>query len=129
MEYALTVSLILLILELFEAMMQYAPTLADVTARLYGWYQKSIFLFFLIHPTFYFILYVVMETGVLNASMIIIIAMKVFDIFYKLELIKSIYLKQSIPDDLAAMLSWRIPKWAFLTGVTLYPPLLYYALH
>ena len=129
MEYALTVSLILLILELFEAMMQYAPTLADVTARLYKWYHKSIFLFFLIHPTFYFVLYVVMETGVLNASMIIIIAMKVFDIFYKLELIKSIYLKRSIPDDLAAMLSWRIPQWAFLTGVTLYPPLLYYALH
>ena len=129
MEYALMLSLILLILELFEAMMQYASTLADVTARLYKWYHKSIFLFFLIHPTFYFILYVVMQTGILNATMIIIIAMKVFDLFYKLEIIRSVYIKQRIPSEFSEMLQWRIPQWAFLTGVTLYPPLLYYALN
>jgi len=108
--------------------MQRSDTLGGVIARLYGWYRKSIFLFFLIHPTFYFILFVVMATDVLNFSMVVIIAMKVFDLFYKLELIKAIYLKQSIPSDMAAMLQWHIPSWFFLTGVMLYPPLLYVAL-
>ena len=128
MEHALTFTLILLTLELFEAFVQHAPTLGGVIERLYGWYRKSIFLFFLVHPTFYFILYVVMETGVLNFYMIVIIAMKIFDIFYKLELIKGIYIKQRIPAEMAAMLEWRIPSWFFLTGVLLYVPLLYYAL-
>jgi len=128
METALSLTIILAMLELFEAMIQRSDTLGGVVARLYGWYRKSIFLFFLIHPTFYFILFVVTATDVLNFSMVVIIAMKVFDLFYKLELIKAIYLKQSIPSDMAAMLQWRIPSWFFLTGVMLYPPLLYVAL-
>ncbi len=128
MEQALTFTLILFILEIVEALMQHAPTLGGVIGRLYRWYRKSIFLFFLLHPSFYFALYVVMETGVLNFYMVIIIAMKVFDIFYKLELIKSVYIKRQVPADLAAMLSWKIPSWFFLTGILLYVPLLYYAL-
>jgi hypothetical protein len=129
METALSFTLVLVILELFEAMMQRADTLGGVIERLYGWYQKSIFLFFLVHPTFYFILFVVIVTDLLNFYMVMIIAMKVFDLFYKLELIKAIFIKQKVPADLAAMLAWRIPSWFFLTGVMLYPPLLYLALN
>ena len=128
MDNALTFTLILVILELFEAMMQHAHTLGGVIERLYGWYRKSIFLFFLIHPTFYFILFVVILTDTLNFYMVMIIAMKVFDIFYKLELIRAIYIRQKVPADLQMMLQWRIPGWFFLTGILLYPPLLYYAL-
>ena len=54
--------------------------------------------------------------------------MKIFDLFYKLELIKAIFIRQKVPVDLAAMLEWRIPSWFFLTGVMLYPPLLFFAL-
>ena len=128
MENALSLTLILVILELFEAMTQRADTLGGVIERLYIWYRKSIFLFFLIHPTFYFILFVVIATDILNFYMVMIIAMKVFDLFYKLELIKAIFIKQKVPADLAAMLQWRIPSWFFLTGVMLYPPLLFLAL-
>jgi len=129
METALSLTFILVILELFEAMMQRADTLGGVIERLYGWYQKSIFLFFLVHPTFYFVLFVVIVTDLLNFYMVMIIAMKVFDLFYKLELIKAIFIRQKVPADLAAMLAWRIPSWFFLTGVLLYPPLLYLALN
>ena len=128
MENALSLTLILVILELFEAMIQRADTLGGVIERLYIWYRKSIFLFFLIHPTFYFILFVVISTDILNFYMVMIIAMKVFDLFYKLELIKAIFIKQKVPADLAAMLQWRIPSWFFLMGVMLYPPLLFLAL-
>jgi len=128
MENALSLTLILVFLELFEVMIQRADTLYGVIERLYVWYRKSIFLFFLAHPGFYFVLFVVIATDILNAYMIILITMKVFDLFYKIELIKTLFIKQNIPSDLAAILKWKIPSWFFLTGVVLYPPLLYYAL-
>jgi len=128
MENALTFTLILVILELLEAMLQRADTLYGIVERLYGWYRKSIFLLFAVHPTFYFILYVVVVTDILNFYMIMIIAMKVFDLFYKIELIRTVFIKQQIPEELAVMLQWRVPSWFFLTGVMLYPPMLFLAL-
>lgn len=128
MENALTFTLILVILELLEAMLQRADTLYGIVERLYGWYRKSIFLFFTVHPTFYFTLFVAVATDVLNFYMIMIIAMKVFDLFYKIELIKTVFVKKEIPAELSAMLQWRIPSWFFLTGVMLYPPMLFLAL-
>jgi len=128
MENALTFTLILVILELLEAMLQRADTLYGIVERLYGWYRKSIFLLFAVHPTFYFILYVVVVTDILNFYMIMIIAMKVFDLFYKIELIRAVFIRQQIPEELAVMLQWRVPSWFFLTGVMLYPPMLFLAL-
>jgi len=128
MENILTFVAILVVLELFEAYMQKADTLYGVMEKLYFWYQKSIFAFFLIHPSFYFVLFVVIVTNVLNLYMILILTFKIFDLFYKIELIKSIFIRQKVPADLSAMLEWKIPSWFFLMGVGLYPPLLFYAL-
>ncbi len=119
---------ILVILELFEAYMQYANTLFGVMERLYIWYKKSIFTFFLMHPSFYFMFFVILFTDTLNIYMIFILAFKIFDLFYKIELIKGIFIKKSISEDIYAMLDWKIPSWFFLMGVGLYPPLLFYAL-
>ena len=119
---------ILIVLELFEAYIQRADTLYGVMEKLYGWYSKSIFLFFLMHPAFYFILFVVIVTDTLNIYVILILVFKVFDLFYKLELIKKIFIQQEVSQDLAMMLDWKIPSWFFLMGVGLYPPLLLYAL-
>ena len=123
-----TVVAILVMLELFEAYMQRSDTLYGVMEKLYVWYSKSIFAFFLIHPAFYYTLFVVIVTDILNIYMILLLTLKVFDLFYKIELIKTIFIKQNIPADLTAMLEWKIPQWFFLMGVGLYPPLLFYAL-
>jgi len=128
MENILIFVAILVVLELFEAYMQKADTLYGVMEKLNLWYQKSIFAFFLIHPSFYFVLFVVVVTDVLNLYMILILTFKIFDLFYKIELIKSIFIRQKVPADLSAMLDWKIPSWFFLMGVGLYPPLLFYAL-
>jgi len=120
--------IILIHLELIEAYIQHSDTLYGVMENLYGWYKKSIFLFFLIHPAFYFTLFVIIITDILNSYMILLLVFKVFDMFYKLELIKTIFIKQSISQDLAQMLEWKIPSWFFLMGVGVYPPLLFYAL-
>lgn len=124
MEYVL----LLLIAELFEAFMQRSQTLLGVLEKLYRYYQKSIFLFFLIQPGFYVILLIVLMTGILNITMVLLLAIKVFDIFYKIELIKSVFLERNVPQELARMLTWKMPSWFFLMGVGIYPPLLYFAL-
>ena len=124
MEYLL----LLLIAELFEAFTQRSETLLGVLQKLYLYYKKSIFLFFLMQPGFYVILYIILVTGVLNASMIFLLAIKIFDIFYKIELIKSVFIKREVSMEVSQMLEWKMPSWFFLMGVGLYPPLLYYAL-
>jgi len=128
METILLLTSVLMALEVFEAMMQRAETLYGVMQKLYRWYHKSIFLFFLVHPTFYFMLFVVILTKQLNIYIILIISMKIFDLFYKLALLKKIFIQEEITRDMATMLAWKIPVWFFLTGLLLYPPLLYYGL-
>ena len=128
MENALLFTLILLLAELFEAALQRSETLLGVLEKLYVYYERSIFLFFLIQPGFYVLLFVVLYTGVLNVSMIFILAIKVFDMFYKIELIKKVFIERQVSTEIAQMLEWKIPKFFFLMGAWMYPPLLYYAL-
>jgi len=128
MENALLFTLILLIAELFEAYIQRSETLLGVLEKLYVYYDKSIFLFFLIQPGFYFVLFVVLVTGVLNISMIFLLAIKIFDIFYKIELIKKVFIIRDVSPEIAQMLEWKIPPMFFLIGAGMYPPLLFYAL-
>lgn len=128
MENALLFTLILLLAELFEAYLQRSETLLGVLEKLYAYYEKSIFLFFLIQPGFYFILFVVLVTGVLNVSMIFLLAIKVFDIFYKIELIKKVFIQREVSPEIAQMIEWEIPPLFFLIGAGMYPPLLFYAL-
>ena len=128
MENALLLTIILLFAELFEATIQRAQTLFGVLKKLYAYYRKSIFLFFLVQPGFYFILFAVLLTGVLNLTMIILLALKVFDIFYKIELIRKVFIEHTVSRELAQMLQWKMPAMFFWMGAALYPPLLFYAL-
>jgi len=128
MENVLLFTFMLVMAELFEAYMQRSETLFGVLEKLYVYYDKSIFLFFLIQPGFYFILFIVLLTGVLNVSMIFLLALKIFDIFYKIELIKKVFIQREVSQEIAQMLDWKMPSWFFLMGVGMYPPLLFYAL-
>lgn len=128
MESIYQYTIILLLLELVEAYLQRAQTLFGVIERLYGYYKQSIFLFFLVQPGFYFTLFVALETGVLNAAMIFLLALKIFDIFYKIELVRKVWLERKVPKELAAMLTWEMPSWFFFIGAVLYPSLLFFSL-
>ena len=128
MENALLFTIILLFAELFEAYIQRSETLLGVLEKLYAYYQKSIFLFFLIQPGFYFIMFIVLLTGVLNVTMVFLLAIKVFDIFYKIELIKKVFIEHEVSPEIAQMLEWKMPSMFFFMGAALYPPLLFYAL-
>ena len=128
MENALTFTLILVLVELFEAYIQRAPTLMGILSNLYRYYRKSIFLFFMVQPGFYVLLFIVLVTGVLNVSMIFLLALKVFDMFYKMELIKKVFIEKEVSAEIGQMLEWKIPPAFMLMGVVMYPSLLFYAL-
>ena len=128
MENILTLTILLVFAELFEAYMQRAQTLLGVLQNLYHYYTKNIFLFFLVQPGFYVLLLIVLLSGILNASMIFLLALKVFDIFYKMELIKKVFIEKEVSAEVGQMLEWKMPRYFFLMGVMMYPPMLFYAL-
>ena len=135
MENVLLFTLLLVIAELIEAYIQTkgrdtqrAETLFGVLVNLHHYYRKSIFLFFLVQPGFYVLLFIALVTGVLNASMIFLLALKIFDMFYKIELIKKVFIEKQVSEEVGQMLEWKMPPYFFLLGVGMYPPLLFYAL-
>jgi len=128
MDYVLLFVLLSSLFEVVESYLQQASTLRGMIDRLYGYYSSSIFLFFLAHPSFYFILFVALVTDKLNISMLFILSFKIFDIFYKLDLIKRLYKTYDIPFELKQMLDVPLPAMMRYMGVVLYPVMLYMAL-
>ena len=128
MENILFFTLLLVLAEVFEVVMFRASTLFGVLEKLYVYYQKTIFLFFLVQPSFYVVFFIVLATGVLNASMIFLLALKVFDLFYKMTLMKQIFIEKEVSSEIAEVLEWKMPKYFVLMGLGMYPPLLFLAL-
>jgi len=124
MNILIQIILIMVALEIIEANFQKAPTVGMMIDRLYGYYQKSIFLLFLIHPTFYFVLFISIATGIVNIYFIIILLLKIVDIFFKIELIKQKYIKKEVDSELALLLDTPIPSFMSYLGVIMYVPLL-----
>ena len=114
--------------ELFEAYLQRAENLMGILKNLYSFYRQNIFIFFLVQPGFYILLFIVLSTGVLNTSMIFLLALKIFDIFYKIELIKQVFIQQKVSLETAQLLEMKMPSWFYLMGVLTYPPMLLFAL-
>lgn len=100
----------------------------SVLAHGYHYYQKTIFLFFLMHPSFYYVLFVILFTQVLNGWMVAILLLKSLDLFFKLRIMHAVFVERSVDQSLGMILSEPLSPWLFLTGVTLYPFLLFYAL-
>ena len=120
--------IIMIVLELMEASLQNAKTLGGMIEKLYAYYNKSIFLFFMIHPTFYFILFVSTYLNLLNFYIIAILLIKTFDMFFKIELIKQRYIQKDMDNELKEMLSLEMAPWMGLFGVFLHVPLLFMAI-
>ncbi len=128
MQTIFELTIFLFLFELLEGYLQRASTLLEVLQKLKKYYTKSIFLFFLIHPGFYFLLFVVLQTNILNLTVVLMIAIKVFDIFLKLEILDQVFNQKTIPKELAQILIKKLPFWYFFLGAILYPTMLYYAL-
>jgi len=128
MNLVMQLIIVMIFLELIEAHFQKAGTLGEMIDRLYEYYKKSIFLFFISHPTFYFVLCVALYFDAFNFYIIIILLFKVFDLFFKIEMIKQRYQKREMDPELALMLNSKIAPWMGLLGIFTYVPLLFMAI-
>jgi len=113
------------ILEVFELWWQKAPTLYEILENIYRYYQKSIFLVFLLHPTIYLSIYLMMMSGY-NIWTQIVFGLKLSDIALKLMFVKKFFLDQEQIDiQTKMMLSMKVENWMLYMGVVFYPLCLY----
>ena len=128
MSATLTIILILIILEIFEAWWQHSSTMEEVLYNSYQYYKKSIFLLFIMHPAFYFTLFVILYTQTLNWWLIAILMLKTIDVFFKITLIKGLFEDGDINQPIRDILKEPLNPIMFLTGLGIYPVLMFYGL-
>jgi len=116
-----------ILLEIYEVQWQSAPTLMDMLLRMYKYYNKSIFLFLIMHPTLYFAIWLMMFSDY-NLYALMLFLLKAADIFTKLYFIKQIFIDKQISDELKIVLLTPLDKYMPYMGVLVYPPLVYMAL-
>jgi len=128
MEIVTQFIIIMILLELIESNLQRANTLGEMIEKLYIYYHKSIFFFFIIHPTFYFVLFVALYLDIVNFYIITILVIKTFDMFFKIELIQQHFIKKEMERELEGMLDLKMASWMGFLGLFTYVPLLFLAI-
>ena len=122
--------LISFILELLEVILQYSTTLKSSTYKLYGYYYKSSFLFFVMHFGYLWILFVSLYFDNLSWAIILALTLKTLDMFTKIDLMNKLFIKpdREYISELSSLLDSKIPVWVYLIGPLTYPYLIYIAL-
>lgn len=120
--------IVMILLELIEANLQSSKTLGAMIDKLYGYYKKSVFLFFMVHPTFYFVLLVSLYFNIVNFYIIAILLIKSLDILFKVEMIKQRYIEKDMDQELTDMLGLNMSPWMGYIGLFTYVPLLFMAI-
>ncbi len=128
MEIVMQIITMMILLELFELYIQKADTLKEMIDNLYFYYNRNVFLFFLVHPTFYYVLGVTLYFDTFNLYSITILVLKAFDIFFKMELIKQRYYEPVMDAELEKMMELKITLGIKLLSLFTYVPLLYLSL-
>lgn len=115
--------LLFIILEIYEVSWQKAPSIMGMLIRMHKHYSKSIFLFLLMHPTFYFAIGFVMLTDYAPSAMILLF-IKTFDIATKILLIEQVFTKRELSQELSLILLAPINNFLPYIGLLIYPPLI-----
>lgn len=115
--------LIFIILEIYEISWQKAPSIMGMLIRMYKYYQKSIFVFLIMQPTFYFAIGFAMLTNYAPSAMILLF-IKTFDIATKILLIEQVFTKKELSQDLSLVLLAPINSFLPYIGLIIYPPLI-----
>ncbi|MCK5853819.1 MAG: hypothetical protein KAG56_01270 [Sulfurovaceae bacterium] len=120
--------LLMLIIELIETYLHRADTLELMIDRLYGYYQKSVFLFLLVHPAFYFVVFVSIYLNLLDFYIIAILLLKSLDIFFKIEMMRQKFIYKEMDQELKEMLKLKMSPLVSILSSLMYVPLLAMAL-
>lgn len=105
--------------ELFESNWQKADTFYGMLKNNYQLFEKNIILYLCMHPAFFFTLYLSVVHNLFDIWIITIVAMKFFEIIFKLNLMQKIQkdepITDVIPNDVNVSFMLRY------TNVILYP--------
>ncbi len=115
-------------LELFEIRWQKADTMLQMLVRIHERYEKSIFYFLLLHPTYYFAIWLILQTQ-LSIPSVILLFLKTVDIATKLVLMQQVFEKKEVSPQLHEMLMTPLEHWMPYIGLAVYPPLVFWALY
>jgi hypothetical protein len=119
--------IIYIVLELYEVQWQKAQTIMGMLARMYAYYSKNVFLFLLMHPTFYFAIWFVLETNY-NGYAVTLLLFKAADIITKMLLIKKVFIDKDLDEQMQLSLFTPIGDYLPYVGLLLYPFFIYMAL-
>jgi hypothetical protein len=113
--------------EIFEILWQKSPTLLSMLEKIYGYYQKSPFLLYLMHPSYIFALYLFYLSNY-NLWILAILMIKSIDIIFKVQLIQKHFIHDELSEEMKAMLRLPLHPIMLTMGLMIYPYLLYLAI-
>jgi hypothetical protein len=126
-ELILNYVFLFVLLELYEVYWQKAQSVMGMLARMYRYYSKNIFLFLIMHPTFYFSIGFLMLSEY-NVYAMILLFIKTIDIVIKILLIQQVFIKKELSEDLTLALLSPINNFLPYIGLFIYPPLIILAI-
>jgi hypothetical protein len=126
-ENILIFTILYIVLELYEVQWQKGENVLDMLGKMYKYYHKNIFLFLVMHPTFYFAIYLSMVTHY-NLYAMTFFVIKGVDIATKMIFIKQVFIEEQIDDAMAQMLVIPLGKYFPYIGIMVYTPLIWMAL-
>lgn len=126
-ENILILTLFYVLLELFEARWQQAPTMLQILTRIHAQYEKSIFRFFFLHPTYYVAIWLILQTQ-LSVPSVILLFLKTVDIATKIVLMQQVFEKKEVSQQLHELLMMPLEKWMPYLGIAVYTPLVLWSL-
>lgn len=91
---------IFIAIEIFESNWQKAPTLYRLIENNFLVFQKSIFLYFSLHLSFFYLIYLSLSIDNYSFLMLSILALKFFDITLKLSIMKKLAKGEAIENIL-----------------------------
>ncbi len=115
--------LLFILLEIYEISWQKAPSIMGMLIRMHKYYSKSIFLFLIMQPTFYFAIGFTMLSNYAPSALILLF-IKTFDIATKILLIEQVFKKRELSQELSLILLAPINSFLPYIGLLVYPPLI-----
>ncbi|MCW8894996.1 MAG: hypothetical protein OQK48_01715 [Sulfurimonas sp.] len=119
--------LLFVFLEFYEVTWQKAPSIMGMIIRMHKYYSKSIFLFLVMQPTFYFSIgFFILSNYNFYAGILLFI--KTADVVTKILLIEQVFTKRKLSQDLSLVLLAPMNSFLPYLGLLFYPPLIVLAL-
>lgn len=115
------------LLELYEISMQKAPTIMGMILRMHKYYSKSILLFLIMQPTFYFAIGFAMLCDYDIFAMIFLF-LKTVDVATKILLIEQVFTKKRLSHEMSLILLAPIDSFLPYLGLIIHPILIILAL-